>query len=237
MTGRVGNPTAFAALLGASFVALLWAGCEEDPPPAPRYPVTFVATSDGQPLSGVTITIDDAPIGSTGVEGTLRHALIGPAGRERTFAARCPEGYRSPGRAQVLPAGGAADPNNLRVHFDCAREYHEAVVIVRTNDQPGLPIYIDDQERARTDASGIAHVHIPRLAPETSFQVRIATASVNERLRPVEPTETYRIGHQDQIFVFDREFIEERVRRRGGRRNRRQERTRPRIPQPIRGSH
>jgi len=222
---------------GVALAALVLAACSEEPAPAPRYPFTFTATSDDQPLEGVTVTVNDAPIGTTDGDGRLRRDLTGPEGAPVSVNAQCPEGHRSPEQAQVhtlrrvVSLDPAAQAQGIQVSFDCPPEHREAVVIVRTHDQTGLPIYVDGREVARTDDSGAAHIHMPQLAPQTSFQVRIATAAINDRLRPSEPTQTYTIPDRDEVFVFDQRFEEEAPPRRRRRRRRRQP---PPVRLPIR---
>lgn len=216
---------------------LLAGACSEEAPPPPRYPFTFTATSDGDPLEDVTVTVNDSPVGSTNAEGQLVRDLTGPEGAPVSVNAQCPEGHRSPDQAQVhtlrrvVSLDPAAQARGIQVSFDCPPEHREAVVIVRTHDQTDLPVYVDGREVARTDESGIAHVHMPSMAPQTSFQVRLATAAVNDRLRPSEPTQTFTVPDHDQVFVFDQRFEEERPRRRRRRRRRREP---PPVRLPIR---
>jgi hypothetical protein len=226
------------SLLLALAVAPVLSACEEEPAPPPRYPFTFTATSDDEPLEGVTVTVNDAPIGTTDAEGRLRRDLTGPEGASVAVDAQCPEGYRSPEQAQihtlrrVVSLDPAAQAQGIQVSFDCPPEHREAVVIVRTHDQGGLPVFVDGREVARTDESGIAHIHMPELAPQTSFQVRIATAAINERLRPSEPTQSFTVPDRDEVFVFDQQFEEEPPPRR--RRRRRRRRPEPAVRLPIR---
>lgn len=223
---------AAALVLGGSL------GCSEPPPEPVAYPFTFTATSDGQPLEGVSVTLNEGTLGTTNGEGILRSNLTGPEGAPVSLNAICPEGHRSPDQAQVhtlrrvVSLDPATQAQGIQVSFDCPPEHREAVVIVRTHDQTGLPIYVDGREVARTDESGVAHVHMPQMAPRTGFQVRIATAAINERLRPREPSQTYTVPDHDEVFVFDQRFEEEAPPRR--RRRRRRRRPEPEVRLPIR---
>lgn len=211
--------------------------CSDPEPEVVSYPFTFTATSDGRPLEDVTVTLNEAPLGATGDDGILRSNLTGPEGSPVSLNAVCPEGHRSPDQAQVhtlrrvVSLDPATQAQGIQVSFDCPPEHREAVVIVRTHDQAGLPVYVDGREVTRTDESGVAHVHMPQMAPQTGFQVRIATAAINDRLRPREPSQTFTVPDHDEVFVFDQRFEEEAPPRR---RRRRRRRTQAPVRLPIR---
>ncbi len=212
-------------LIGLSLCVALGAACGEEAQPPPRFPFTFHTTSDGRPFGGVTVRVNDTELGATDESGTLRQDLTGPEGVPVLVSATCPEGYRSPEAPQqvtlrtIQSLDPAAAARGVQVTFDCPPEHRDAVVIVRTHDQAGLPVLVDGREVARTDASGAAHVHM-RTAPQTTFQIRIATAD-NELLRPRDPVMSFTVPDHDAVFSFDQRFEEEqRVRRRGRRRPR-----------------
>lgn len=227
MTARV---TASLALL------LVACGGEDAPPPQP-YPFTVTVTSDGEPLENASVFYNDTRAGETNAEGLLTTQLHGPEGQPVAFRVSCPEGYRSPENAQqvtlrrVLSLDVQVQARGVELTFECPPEYRDAVVIVRTHDQTDLPVLVDGVEVGRTDASGTAHIH-RRMSPRARFEVRVATAS-NERLRPVNPAQSFVVPDRDEVFVFDQEFEEERPRRR--RRRRRPQPTRPRLPIRIGG--
>lgn len=198
-------------------------GCEEEDVPPPRYPFTFTAHADNEPLAGVTLMVNDTPIGETNAEGVLSRDLTGPEGARVSIQARCPEGHRSPDAPQVhtlrrvLSLDPAAQARGIETPFSCPPEMRDAVVVVRTGDIAGLPIFVDGTEVTRTDASGTAHLAL-RMAPQSSFEVRIATNLVNERLRPSAPSRPFTVPDADTIFVYDQTFEEEAPPRRRRRR-------------------
>ena len=209
-------------LLGLSIAAALVVACDDEPEPPPRFPFTFHATSDGQPMAGVTITVNDNDLGVTEDDGSLRRDLTGPPGQPVLVNARCPEGHRSPEDPQqhtlrvIQSIDPAATARGIQVRFDCPPSARDAVVVVRTHDQAGLPILVDGRQRAVTDESGAAHVHM-HTTPQTTFQIQIATAS-NELLRPRDPVMNVTVPDHDAVFTFDQRFEEERPRRRRRRR-------------------
>ena len=200
-------------------VAMVLGACGEENAPPPRFPFTFTANADGDPLAGVTILVNDNPLGETSDEGVLSTALTGPEGAPIVVSAQCPEGHRSSTEPQMstLRRITSIDPaisnEGIQLTFDCPPELRDAVVVVRTGDWSGLPIYLDGREVTRTDANGTAHVAV-RMTPNTSFEVRIAANLVNERLRPQGHSRSFDVRDLDEIFVYEQDFEEEAPRRR-----------------------
>lgn len=225
-----------APILAALVLTAGLAGCEEEERPRPRYPFSFTATSDGAPLAEVSVAVNDMVIGTTDEDGVLRSDLTGPDGQPVLVNAHCPEGYRSPEQPQqvtlrqVASLDRAVQGHGIEVSFQCPPEFREAVVVVRTHDQADLPVFVDGTEVARTDSSGVAHIH-RRMTPRAQFTVLLATAA-NPRLRPQNPSLSFTIPDQDAVFVFDRQFTQEAERRV---RHRRREPERPRLPVRIGG--
>jgi hypothetical protein len=201
-------------------LALALAGCGEDTEPPPRYPFTFTAHADGDPLTAVQVLVNEAPVGTTNAEGVLRVDLTGPPGSAVRVQAVCPAGHRSAQEAQVhtLRRVAALDPatasRGIEVTFGCPPEHRTGVVVVRTHEQPGIPVMLDGREVARTDESGAAHVRVA-MAPGTTFQVMLDTRH-NALLRPSSPNQSFTLPDHDEVFVLDQHFeVEEppRVRR------------------------
>jgi len=224
-------------LIAAFSITVGLLGCGEEEQPPPRYPFTFTATSDGAPLGEVTVAVNEMVIGATDADGTLRSDLTGPEGQPVLINAHCPEGYRSPAQPQqvtlrqVVSLDRAVQGRGIEVSFQCPPEFRDAVVVIRTHDQADLPVFVDGTEVARTDGSGVAHVH-RRMTPRAQFTVLLATAA-NPRLRPQNPSLSFTIPDQDAVFVFDRQFTEEAEPRR--RRPHRRAPPRPRLPIRIGG--
>jgi hypothetical protein len=228
------QPVSRAVLAGLVIVGLT--ACEEEAAPPPRHPFTFAVNADGDPLAGVQITVNDGSVGATDAEGVLRVDLTGPEGASVRVAAVCPEGHRRPDpqvyslrRVQSLDPATAA--RGIEVAFNCPPERRNAVVVVRTHEQAGVPVMLDGREVARTDASGAAHLHVA-MAPGTTFLVQLDTRH-NDRLRPRSPGQSYTLPDRDEVFVLDQRFSEEQpppVRRRPVRRREPEVRLPIRIP-------
>jgi hypothetical protein len=199
-------------LVAAGLVGAL-VGCGEPPPP-PRFPVTFTAESDpGERLAGVQISANGAPIGQTGADGTLHVDLTGPEGSPVQIGASCPEGHRGPPTVptitlrRVVSLDPATAALGLQVSVSCPPSQRHGVVVVRAaGDQgrAGVPVLIDGREVARTDPSGVAHVALD-MAPGQSFQVLLATNDF-PNLRPQSPRQSFTFPDADEMFLFDQRF-------------------------------
>lgn len=189
---------------------VLLLACSEEPEPPPRYPFTFNAHADGDPLPAVQILVNEQPVGTTNAEGVLRVDLTGPPGAQVRVSAACPAGYRNLEGQQVhnLRRVQAIDPavtaRGIEVSFACPPEHRSGVVVVRTHDQIGVPVMLDGREVARTDESGAAHVHVA-MAPGTTFQVQLDTRH-NAQLRPTSPSQSFTLPDHDEVFVLDQHF-------------------------------
>jgi hypothetical protein len=214
-------------------------GCG-DPPPPPRFPVTFNAVSDpGVPLGGVQLTANRQPIGVTAADGSLHVDLTGPEGSPVEIGATCPSGYRTPTDLptitlrQVVSLDPAAASRGLQVGIACPPTHRHGVVVIRAGGdtpQPNLPVMIDGRQVALTDASGVAHVALD-MQPGSTFQVLLATAAV-PGLRPQDPRMNFTFPDGDDIFIFDQSFDVERPR--SAPRRRRQEEAAPTWTPPVR---
>ncbi|HHH28121.1 MAG TPA: hypothetical protein ENK57_07220 [Polyangiaceae bacterium] len=219
------------ALWIAATLALTSCSEAEEAAPVP-YTFTITATSDDQPLENVAVVYNDTVAGTTNAEGLVTARLFGPEGQPVSFSVRCPEGHRTPDASQqvtlrrVMSLDPQVQARGVELSFECPPEYREAVVIVRAGDHADLPVYVDGVEVARTDSSGVAHIH-RRMTPQTRFQVRLATAS-NTQLRPIDPTHPYTMPDHNMVWVFDPDFRVETPPRR--RRPRRRRPVGPRLP-------
>lgn len=188
-------------------------GCEEPPPP-PRFPVTFTAVSDpGVPLPAVVITANSAPIGQTDAAGVLHIDLTGPEGSPVQIGATCPDGFRQPATLPMITLRRVVslDPSTadrgLQVSIACPPTQRHGVLLVRAagdDSRADVPVMIDGREVARTDASGVAHVPLA-MEPGASFRVMLATAT-QPTLRPQDPVRTFTFPDSDELFLFAQDF-------------------------------
>lgn len=195
----------------AMAVQLAGAGCDREEPPEPPFHVHLTALDDDdQPLPGVHIRSDSFDLGDTDARGTLSVRLQGKLGTSLPVHITCPEGYRVQGVPPpiVLRRFENVDPNKpaqgMEYVVRCAALEHLAAILVRTKNQPGLPVLLHGKEMAKTDESGAAHV-VVRGTPGTVFRVSINTAS-RPQLRPQNPTATFTVAQVDEFFVMDQAF-------------------------------
>ncbi len=239
----------------ASLLLVSLAGCS-DPPPPPRFEVTFIAERDpGEPLAGVTFHGPKGTVGTTGEDGTLRVAIKGKEGMRVPFRVECPAGH-VPEREQVdlklTRLRSFGEQSGLRVTVRCPPAERRLVVAVRARDVrgrssgrgrrrrrgrntpestglAGLTVRVDGRPAATTDADGIAHLLLEG-QPGQSFTIRLDTTG-QERIRPQNPARVVTIGDHHKITVFDQPF--ERKRKRRPTRKRTPPAPRPIGPVPI----
>jgi hypothetical protein len=207
--------------------------------PTPQFALRFRATADGaRPLANVTVAIAGRRAGATDAGGSLQVNWRAQEGTSLPLSTSCPPGYRSANapRSITLRRSRGLDRQRapaLQVTIDCVPSEHTAVLVVRAPDRPDLPVIVDGRERGRTDRSGVAHVYLRR-EPYRVIQVTLDTRA-RARLRPQNPSITFRLENSDAIFVFDQPFELVPARRRR-RRHRRPEPPREvaKPPEPVR---
>lgn len=197
-------------------VLLLLCACGADRAPV-QVDVTIHTEADpGVPLAGVAVSAAGSPIGVSDAEGQLSASLSGELGASVPLQASCPAGHRE-GRIgasvvlrPVFDVTGAA--RRLDVTLGCPPASRSGVVVIRAGgDAPraGLPVLLDGREVATTDASGVAHVSV-RMAPGEAFQIQLSTATIAPMLRPSNPVTRFSFRDEDEIFVLDQSFVEDR---------------------------
>jgi len=207
---RVLALTALSASLAASFVAC------EDPPPPPQFRVSFTALADANPLGGVEIAIGGGrPLGLTNTEGVLRASLAGREGAIVAYRVKCPAGYRDPEASPPLtlrqfhgldPAGAT---RGVEITVQCRPSDRLAAVVVRAGGIANIPVLMQGQPVALTDASGVAHLML-KLPPNTSFTMALDT-SANPLIAPANPSQPFVVPDADEVLVFDAPLIEQRA--------------------------
>jgi hypothetical protein len=201
--------TLLAAALGALFIAC------GDPPPPPQFRVSFTALADAAPLAGVEIDIAGRKLGLTGAEGILRVNLRGREGAVVGYRVKCPAGYRDPQESPPLtlrqfrgldPAGAV---RGVEVTVQCRPAERLAAVVVRAGGIANIPVLMQGQPVALTDASGVAHLML-KLPPNSGFTMALDT-SANPRLAPANPSQPFVVPDSDEVLVFDAPLIEQRA--------------------------
>ncbi len=209
-------------VLGIAAFGLLACACEE-PKPLPQFRVTFIAESDGEPLSNVRVVADGQVLGETGENGELGVEITGREGQAMAVNAQCPEGHRAPEQLPLLTLrtfqglGEEARQRGIEMTISCPPAERSAAVVIRALNQddepvPDLPVKVRGQELARTDESGVAHLSFS-LRPNSTFRVLLDTEGLDD-IRPQNPGTTFTVPDSDEYFVMNQTFHVQRRRRR-----------------------
>jgi hypothetical protein len=166
----------------------------------------FVESDPGRPVAGATVRLGDTGL-ATGPDGLATVTLEGRDGAAFAVDVTCPAGFKSPKEPLALTLRRFADPKTVpRYTVSCRPEVRTLVVAVRTDGAAGLPVRYLDQEVARTDASGAAHL-VVRAAPNEAVTVEIGTDEKGaERLVPQNPRRTFWVKDSDDVVLFDQRF-------------------------------
>ena len=237
MSPATKNPaTTFLRISTATVVAAMALGCGGPQLPQQQtatFSVTFTAESDpGQALEGVVVKANGREVGRSDPFGLVQTMLRGPEGAGVAITHECPDGYVQPTAPQTLRLHSfrsldqnASARGGLSMTLPCVPTERRVAFVVRTNGKANLPVKIDGEEVARTNAAGFAYL-VRNAAPGTSFRVSI-DATVDSTLRPQNPApQQFTLGARDDVFVMTQEFQVETPRAAPRRR-------RPR-PEPIR---
>ncbi|MCA9580731.1 MAG: hypothetical protein KC416_02985, partial [Myxococcales bacterium] len=125
--------------------------------------------------------------------------------------AHCPEGYRlaeapRPVYLRTVTALGSDQLEPIEMSVSCMPTKRRAVVVVSTGeDGAGLPVLLDGLEVIKTDDAGVAHLRFTG-TPSTPFRVTVDTSS-NEDLKPPNPTRSFQVKDEDEIFILDRKLV------------------------------
>lgn len=163
-----------------------------------------VTSDDASPIEGVSIGTAAAQLATTNAKGEASVRLLGHEGERRSFSVNCPKDYQSPPQPLLVSLHQTADKTKAFVYTaTCVPLRRTAVVAVRMDGGPGLPVYFLDEEVARTDASGAAHFTV-KVTPGEPFRVSVATA--DEDLRPQNPSAELSVAAMDDIVLFDQKL-------------------------------
>jgi len=216
-------PLTRVLLLFASVAAS--ASCRQTPTSTRATDVVFFVESDpGLRLSGVPISVDGRVVGQTDSAGLLQTQVDGQFGQQLSVEHDCPDGHKPPSAVKSLKLRhfeslGELDSRALEITLRCRPQKRMAVFIVRTKRGAGLPVLLDGQSVARTNASGVAQFSAEAI-PGTDFLVQLDTRD-QPRLRPQSPTRLMTMPDADEVFVIQQSFDQKsQARRRVSRRTR-----------------
>jgi hypothetical protein len=194
-----------------SLLAVVNAACATQKPPPEPYRVELrAAASDGRPLAGVELSINDKVAGTTGVDGRLLRDVTGAEGTLLRIGAKCPPDSEPQSELPSLRLArtksiSASRSQPLTAEVRCSPTHRDVVVVIKAERGPRLPVLIDGKAVATTDDDGTAHVMLRRAAGEGKVEVALDTAS-QASLKPVSPSRTYDLAGRDAVVLFEQSF-------------------------------
>lgn len=182
-------------------------GCSKvfgEPPPQAFAFSIRVTSDDANPIEGVAIGTAATQLATTDARGEASLRILGHEGDRRSFVVHCPKDYQSPPQPLLVSLHQTADSSKPFVYTTtCVPLRRTAIVAVRMDGGPDLPVYFLDEEVARTDASGAAHF-MAKVTPGEPFRVSVATS--DEDMRPQNPSAELSVGSTDDIVLFDQKL-------------------------------
>ncbi|HEY0710554.1 MAG TPA: hypothetical protein VGG33_27360 [Polyangia bacterium] len=194
---------------------------------------------DGQPMAGVVLKVNHDVVGRTDERGELHARLSGRDGAMFRVEGTCPEGYNSPTELPPIVLGRFASltkqDGEMELTVLCERQRRTAAIVVRTRVErrkitiphrarakpqnvaegfgalEGVPVMINGRERAKTDASGLAHIEL-ETTPGTHIEVVLQTGTPElAMVKPRSPSQGLTLRGHDDVYTVDQTFTSERV--------------------------
>lgn len=201
------------ALVLVAVAALVTAGCEDPPPPAPYQIAVKVEADPGQPVAGAVVSRNNKPLATTGADGRASLSMTGKDGETFDVSVKCPEAFQSPIKPTTIRLARLADNAKApEYQVSCPPSMRRVVVAVKADNGPNLPVVYLNRPVARTDASGAAHFALD-VAPGAQFQVTLDTTEKGgEKLKPQNPSKPFTVGQHDDILMYEQKFDVEKAR-------------------------
>lgn len=204
-----------AAIRALSLIFALTAGmgCSKlklDADTRARYDAVVVVTVDkGGAVEGAEITHNNTKVGVTSAEGKAALQFVGNEGEQYDLTVNCPAGLQSPTKPVRVTLRRLADASRKPEYTaTCTPATQVAVVAIRAENGVYLPVLYNGKEIGRTDYAGAASVAL-RLPPNETFELKLGTDEKGN-LKPQNPSMTFTLKGQDQVFQFDQKFAVER---------------------------
>lgn len=181
-----------------------------------RFEIALSAVTDGgEPLSGVQFASRSQRLGVTAESGRLDIKLSGSEGKTFPISATCPKGFAAPEKLPALRlatrrAIGATRPQPIPFEVVCTKSLRDYVLVVHTN-QSSLPVIVDGQTKAATDADGNAHVALQLDRSVRSVNVTIDTSG-RSQLKPLSPSRTFELDGRDAVLLVGQDFSQPKAR-------------------------
>ncbi len=207
----------FSAFLVLPLIAASVVSCGQvSEPPAPSFKFEVKAESDpGVFVPGVLLTRTGKEIGKTDASGKASMVFQGNEGDTFDLYVKCPEAdYMSPLAPIVVRLSKLSDGKSLSASVRCSPLKRKVVVAVRADGGPNLPVIYYGNVVARTDAAGAAHFFVIA-KPSEQLQFTLNTDEPgNELIMPKNPNLTVLVKDQDDVYIVDQPFQQQKVIRR-----------------------
>lgn len=205
---------AASRVVGLVLMVSAAAACGSAKPPMHSQRAQIRVQNDAsRPVQGASVLVNGEAVGATSSEGRAEVQVKGVAGDKFRVNLTCPEGYRPPTpeahEIYVTPSLSGPAPE---LAFKCVATSRKAIVAVRAENGAGLPVRLLGREVGRTDEQGAATVLVEVQEGE-SFELVLDTSRSKLLLHPQNPALTFRVGANDESFVFDQKFTIEKPRR------------------------
>jgi len=177
-------------------------------PPTPRIftqDALVRVESDGAPIAGAAVSSGGKVLSKTAKDGRVQLRMSGHDGDVFHLDVACPPGFHPSGTHEFdLLVRRAEDGRSPEVTIRCARSRRTALVAVRANNGPSLPIMHLGREIGRTDASGAATL-VMEITPGEDVELVLDTRS-SKKIHPQNPVLSFRGHESDDVVVVDQTF-------------------------------
>ncbi len=171
------------------------------------FPVLIRIERDpGNPLPDVPILYQGKEVKRTSADGTALLELHKPDGANVELTIGCPPDTR-PADPLKLFVRRVEGQKYTEQRMYCRPSMRRIAVAVRADDGPRLPVTYLGQVVATTDESGAAHFAMS-MPPGETIKVAI-DASANKKMFPQREEALFRVGEQDEVFLFYKKFTVE----------------------------
>jgi hypothetical protein len=166
-------------------------------------------TDEGEPLTGLPVTVDQVPSGATDGDGRLQVRVRGPEGARVALSVTAPAGYRARAEEPLVlthvsrVVDGAAREIALErvVRFEPLRREYAVLVDVGA---PDLPVETFGLQQAVTNSDGVALFLYPG-TPGDELRVQVKSDG-HPKLKPKTIASTFILAPRPEAYLVRGRF-------------------------------
>lgn len=184
-------------------------GCDTTDVP-PKWRIAIQVTDDENlPVPGAVVHIQNKKI-KTDPSGFGQVIFRGREGDTISAEVSCPKNWKTPpvgGKHLVLKHINASEHSaetKIELEFHCIPTQKPHVLIVRTNEIPGLPVQVNNETAAFTDDSGVAQLVVSG-KPNAQIHLCLNTEA-HPTLMPQNPSLIVSLPPKRKIMLFEQAF-------------------------------